>query len=111
MANEGVRRQSAKVVLLLRTGSTLPLDLRLVLIAPPRSGLRMGTLRGGARYYVDERDPKGCSIPTISFWSASKLVSCEAKIDFVIPGLRRPPEDSLQAVSLSPSRYHRLAVV
>ena len=30
----------------------------------------------------------------------------EAKIDFVILGLRRPPEDSLQAVSLSPSRCH-----
>ena len=35
----------------------------------------MRTLRGGARYYVDERDPKVCSIPTISLWSASKLVS------------------------------------
>ena len=55
--------------------------------------------------------PKFAQYRPISFWSASKLVSCEAKIDFVIPGLRRPPEDSLQAVSLSPSRYHRLAVV
>ena len=28
------------------------------LVAPPRSGLRMRNPRGGARYYVDERDPK-----------------------------------------------------
>ena len=31
---------------------------KFTLLAPPRSGLRMRNPRGGARYYVDERDPK-----------------------------------------------------
>ena len=101
-------------------------SLRLVLylakvflvIALPRSGspacawARCAGGVVGARYYVDERDPKVCSIPTIYFLLVREQTRLlEAKIDFVILGLRRPPEDSLQAVSLSPSRCHRLAAV
>ena len=36
----------------------LGFSLKVLFIAPPRSGLRMRNPRGGARYYVDERDPK-----------------------------------------------------
>ena len=53
------------------------------MLAPPRSGLRMRTLRGGARYYVEklnrrakDRDPHP---------SQQQLFPCVTKIDFVTP--------------------------
>ena len=75
------------------------------LIAPPRSGLRMRTLRGGARHYVEKTikthegsDPGADSLPpnNTHFLSVTSELS---SIPQILPfsarhHLRRPPENA-----------------